>query len=179
MVGSEGGRHLRDDDGRRRAAGRALAPARAAAEPRDPAHWYNLGATLYRSGADGKATAAWTLAARLAPPAGALHVGDLDGVATSVNRSWTASVTALALDDAGAAFAGAVVSGAWSTGATSSCTTGAGGTCAVGLGGIKGRTASVTFTVTSLTAPGRAYDPGANIDPDGDSTGTSIVIAAP
>lgn len=41
--------------------------ARAARDPREPAHWYNLGATLYRAGADGKATAAWTLAARLAP----------------------------------------------------------------------------------------------------------------
>ncbi|HVH66520.1 MAG TPA: BatD family protein [Gemmatimonadales bacterium] len=41
--------------------------ARAAAEPRVAAHWYNLGATLYRAGADGKATAAWTKAARLAP----------------------------------------------------------------------------------------------------------------
>ncbi len=41
--------------------------ARAAAEPRVPAHWYNLGATLYRAGADGKATAAWAIAARLAP----------------------------------------------------------------------------------------------------------------
>ena len=41
--------------------------ARAAGEPRVAAHWYNLGATLYRAGADGKATAAWTLAARLAP----------------------------------------------------------------------------------------------------------------
>lgn len=41
--------------------------ARAAQEPREAAHWYNLGATLYRAGADGKATAAWTRAARLAP----------------------------------------------------------------------------------------------------------------
>ena len=41
--------------------------ARAARDPRDPAHWYNLGATLYRAGADGKATAAWIRAARLAP----------------------------------------------------------------------------------------------------------------
>lgn len=41
--------------------------ARAAREPNDAAHWYNLGATLYRAGADGKATAAWTSAARLAP----------------------------------------------------------------------------------------------------------------
>jgi len=41
--------------------------ARATREPRDAAHWYNLGATLYRAGADGKATAAWVRAARLAP----------------------------------------------------------------------------------------------------------------
>ena len=41
--------------------------ARAAREPREAAHWYNLGVTLYRAGADGKAQAAWTLAARLAP----------------------------------------------------------------------------------------------------------------
>jgi len=37
--------------------------ARASADPRDAAHWYNLGATLYRAGADGKATAAWARAA--------------------------------------------------------------------------------------------------------------------
>jgi oxygen tolerance protein BatD len=49
-----------------RAAGDSFA-ARAAAAPRVPAHWYNLGATLYRAGADGKASAAWVLAARLAP----------------------------------------------------------------------------------------------------------------
>jgi tetratricopeptide (TPR) repeat protein len=41
--------------------------ARAAAHPHVAAHWYNLGATLYRAGADGKAVAAWTRAARLAP----------------------------------------------------------------------------------------------------------------
>ncbi|HEV8399800.1 MAG TPA: BatD family protein [Gemmatimonadales bacterium] len=41
--------------------------ARAAGDPGVAAHWYNLGATLYRAAADGKATAAWTLATRLAP----------------------------------------------------------------------------------------------------------------
>jgi len=41
--------------------------SRAAAHPHVAAHWYNLGATLYRAGADGKAAAAWTRAARLAP----------------------------------------------------------------------------------------------------------------
>src|SRR2546426_233671 len=41
--------------------------ARAAADPRIAAHWYNVGATLYRAGADGKAAVAWAVAARLAP----------------------------------------------------------------------------------------------------------------
>ncbi len=54
------------DAGALRAAADSFA-ARATAEPRVPAHWYNLGATLYRAGADGKATAAWAIAARLAP----------------------------------------------------------------------------------------------------------------
>src|SRR3989441_495043 len=61
----------RDGDGLARAL-RAAADsfaARAAAQPRVAAHWYNLGATLYRAGADGKAMAAWTRAARLAPRA--------------------------------------------------------------------------------------------------------------
>src|SRR5207245_9683165 len=54
------------DAGALRAAADSFA-ARAAAEPRVPAHWYDLGATWYRAGADGKATAAWARAARLAP----------------------------------------------------------------------------------------------------------------
>src|SRR5439155_25890665 len=54
------------DAGALRAAADSFA-ARAAGSPHVAAHWYNLGATLYRAGADGKATAAWTRAARLAP----------------------------------------------------------------------------------------------------------------
>jgi hypothetical protein len=49
--------------------------ARAAAAPAEAAHWYNLGATLYRAGADGKAVAAWTLAARLAPRDATIRTG--------------------------------------------------------------------------------------------------------
>jgi hypothetical protein len=41
--------------------------ARAARDTLDPAHWYDLGATLYRSGADGKAVVAWVRAERLSP----------------------------------------------------------------------------------------------------------------
>jgi tetratricopeptide (TPR) repeat protein len=45
---------------------------RAAAAPGVAAHWYNLGAAWYRAGADGKAIAAWTRAARLAPRHGVI-----------------------------------------------------------------------------------------------------------
>src|SRR2546421_8561753 len=56
------------DIGALRAAADSFA-ARAAARPTVAAHWYNLGATLYRAGADGKAAAAWAIAARLTPRA--------------------------------------------------------------------------------------------------------------
>jgi hypothetical protein len=46
---------------------------RAAHDTLDPAHWYDLGATLYRSGDDGKAVAAWVMAERLAPRNGAIR----------------------------------------------------------------------------------------------------------
>jgi tetratricopeptide (TPR) repeat protein len=51
--------------------------ARAERSPRVAAHWYNLGATLYRAGDDGKATVAWTRAARLAPRDGLVRRGRL------------------------------------------------------------------------------------------------------
>jgi tetratricopeptide (TPR) repeat protein len=41
--------------------------ARAEREPTVAAHWYNLGATYYRLGRDGRARAAWLEARRLAP----------------------------------------------------------------------------------------------------------------
>ena len=47
--------------------------ARAAGDTLNPAHWYDLGATLYRSGADGKAAAAWVRALRLAPRNGVIR----------------------------------------------------------------------------------------------------------
>ena len=46
---------------------------RAAHDTLDPAHWYDLGATLFRSGDDGKAVAAWVMAERLAPRNGAIR----------------------------------------------------------------------------------------------------------
>ncbi|HUF36547.1 MAG TPA: BatD family protein [Gemmatimonadales bacterium] len=46
---------------------------RAALEPADPAHWYNLGAAHYRQGQEGRAAAAWLQARRLAPRADAVR----------------------------------------------------------------------------------------------------------
>lgn len=45
----------------------------AAANPDDPAHWYNLGAAWYRAGDDARAAAAWIKAARLAPRDGTIR----------------------------------------------------------------------------------------------------------
>lgn len=49
--------------------------ARAARDTLDPASWYDLGATLYSSGADGKAVVAWVRALRLAPRNGVIRDG--------------------------------------------------------------------------------------------------------
>lgn len=44
-----------------------------ASSPRDPALWYNLGASRYRLGEDGSAAAAWLTALRLAPREGTVR----------------------------------------------------------------------------------------------------------
>ncbi|MEO8226211.1 MAG: BatD family protein [Gemmatimonadota bacterium] len=55
-----------------RAATEAFA-RRTHAEPEIGAHWYNLGAAYYRVGAEGRASAAWLRAARLAPRASSVR----------------------------------------------------------------------------------------------------------
>ena len=63
---------------------------RAAAEPDDPAHWYNLGATYYREGREGRAAAAWLQARRLAPRSGAVRQAlRLTPPPDAVSSRWT------------------------------------------------------------------------------------------
>jgi hypothetical protein len=71
-----------------------------------------------------------------------------------------------------------VVMGAWSGGAsgTSSCTTGSLGRCTLTSPRVALSAASITFTVTGVSKSGFTYDPSANHDPDGDSTGTVITV---
>jgi hypothetical protein len=117
-----------------------------------------------------------------APGPTPIHVGDLDGSAIRKGRNWTARVTIRIDDGDHAAVAGVVVSGSWSAGASggSSCTTGAAGTCTVQKAKLSTTVAaSVTFTVTGVTATGRTYAAASNHDPDGDSTGTSILVLRP
>ena len=116
-----------------------------------------------------------------APPPNPFHVGDLDGSTVVSGKTWTAKVT-IRIDDATHAPLGsASVTGTWSNGASGSatCTTVSNGTCTVQKPKLTRTTTSVTFTVTNATRSGGTYTPALNHDPDGDSTGTSIVILRP
>jgi serine protease AprX len=108
-----------------------------------------------------------------------MHVSDLDGTSASFFFFWwRATVTVAVSDDEGHAVAGATVSGTWSPGAAASCVTGLLGRCSVIVTLGRGQL-STQWTVTSVTHPSLTYQPGANTDPDGDSTGTAITVPRP
>ena len=116
------------------------------------------------------------------PPAAAAHVGDLDGSRQTINnKNWRATVTVTVHDANHAPVANATVSGTWSSGGSGagSCTTNASGVCSITSSNISTRNATVTFTVSNITASGYTYQSSSNHDPDGDSTGTAITIARP
>lgn len=103
-----------------------------------------------------------------------IHVGDLDGVRTTVKSGWRATAAIRVHSAQEAPVAGVVVSGRWSNStSTQTCTTDATGTCSLTSGLLK--TSSVRLTVTGLQSFGAAYS-GVNHDPDLDSNGTSIDI---
>ena len=106
-----------------------------------------------------------------------MRVSDLDAVTTTAKNGWKITVTITVVDANGAPVSGAKVDGKFNTTAVS-CTTGANGQCSV-TATAKNNVASVTYTVTNVTASGYAYNSAANSDPDGDSNGTSIVINKP
>jgi hypothetical protein len=73
---------------------------------------------------------------------------------TKPNALWQARVVVI-LNPTGE---GAVVTGAWSTGAAGTCTI-TGGSCPIVLSNISKKFASVTFTVNNVTLTGYVYDP--------------------
>ncbi len=131
-------------------------------------------------GKGGTDTATVTITVAPASPT-TLHVADLDGTSSSVNRKkWAATVTILVQDAAGSPVSGATITGAWSHGISSTATTGANGLATVLSGNVDKTVGSVTFTVNNIAHATLVYEPAANTDPDlypaPDSNGTSIVV---
>ena len=122
-----------------------------------------------------------TVTVNVTAPANAVHVGDLDGTATLTTSTWTAKVTVSIHKTNHGAGAGALVAGTWSDGTTgsSNCSTNAKGTCTFTKAKIPGTTTSVRFTVTNVILILSPYLSSMNHDPDGDSTGTTIVVSGP
>ena len=116
-------------------------------------------------------------------PAGtpALHIADLDGSSTSQGSTWTAKVNIMVTNSGGAAAADSTINGTWSDGASgpSACTTDASGWCTVSHSSISKGRKSVSFTVDDVTHATLVFDPTANVDPDGDSNGTAIMVQKP
>jgi hypothetical protein len=66
-----------------------------------------------------------------------------------------------------------VVTGTWSAGSgATTCTTGEDGTCPVRSSNLNKKTTSVTFTVSSLAAPGFVYTSTSNVV-------TSLLVSKP
>lgn len=113
------------------------------------------------------------------PPANSVHIGDLDGSATSQGSTWTASVTVTAHNETEGLVNGALVSGNWTGGisGSGSCTTNVTGKCTLTKNLIRKKSGKETFTVSGVSYTGLAYALGSNHDPDGDSNGTAITVA--
>jgi len=113
---------------------------------------------------------------------GTIHVGDLQGITQRESSStWLAEATILVHDGEHAVVGDALVTTVWNTPASSSfpveCVTDSAGVCTVSLGGISKDTESVALTVEMLSLPDYSYAPADNHDADGDSDGTTIVVA--
>jgi hypothetical protein len=119
------------------------------------------------------------------PPAAlTAHIGDLDGASAwiRVNRFWKARVTVQVHDMDEMSLPGATVTGIWSDGKRTTsveCLTDSAGLCSITTPRLKSNVKAVSFTVTQISLAGITYQADANHDPDGDSSGTQILIPAP
>ena len=110
-----------------------------------------------------------------------MHVGDLDGSSTNQGRTWTAYVTITVVDGSGSPVANAAVEGNWGNKGTDpvSCTTNSSGQCTVNKSDIRKNVSSIALEVTDVSHSTLTYDAAANSDPDGDSSGTIIIVSKP
>ncbi|HEV8510165.1 MAG TPA: CARDB domain-containing protein [Gemmatimonadales bacterium] len=110
-----------------------------------------------------------------------LHVGNLDGVATSGVDTWSATVRITAHDWKHNPLNGVTVRGSWNSGPEVQCVTtdtdgGGAGTCTLTLSSIPNATRMAYFGMTGMTLSGYTYKSAANHDPDGSSNGYSIFV---
>lgn len=90
-----------------------------------------------------------------------MHVGDLSGTATpSKGNSWTATVSTLVVTDGGTPVSGAMVSGTWSTGGSSTCSTSMSGGCSVSVTLNTRKDLATTFMVVGVTHATLTYEAG-------------------
>ena len=109
------------------------------------------------------------------------HIGDLDKASVLVTTtSWKATVTIYAHNTSETPLSGVKVNISWSGGATgtTSCTTNTSGYCSVSKS-LSTSKASITLTVTNATKSSYTYSAISNHDPDGESSGTVILISRP
>jgi hypothetical protein len=93
--------------------------------------------------------------------------------AVKQRNGWTARVSVKVKRADGTPAPGAVVRGDFTVGGKGvGCTTDATGTCTVSSGSLSGKTASVTYTMSTISGTGYAYDAASN-------TVSSIAIARP
>jgi len=91
----------------------------------------------------------------------AVHVGTIQGSGVSVNRNfWRANVTVTVIDAGGQPVGGVSVTGSWSggTSGSTSCTTDGSGVCTVQSSNIGRGTASVLWSLGSLSGSGLVHD---------------------
>jgi serine protease len=105
-----------------------------------------------------------------------VRIADLDGAVRTQRSQWQARVTAQVVNGFNQPVAGATVTGRWSDGRTVSGITDSLGNVVFGSAWQWGRTTSMTFSVTHISASGLTYAPTLNSDPDGDSNGTTITV---
>jgi FtsP/CotA-like multicopper oxidase with cupredoxin domain len=111
-----------------------------------------------------------------------IHVGDLDRRSLRISKArWRARVRVSVHDARHAALAGVTVRGRWSAGdkrgRTMSCVTNGAGTCTLQSGRLsRSSNPRVKFTVTNLILAPYVYRSRLNHDPDGESTGTAILV---
>ena len=108
-----------------------------------------------------------------------VHVGNMDGFATSAVDTWSATVRITAHDSRHVPVNGVTVRGSWNSGPEVQCVTSdaeVAGTCTLTLGGIPNTTRNAYFGMNGMTQTGATYKPASNHDPDGSSNGFGIFV---